>query len=58
VAMYVGELDSGWVGPMQDVFSTLSGFGAQVTLEVVPGAGHVIRSISGDQLFDVLDSHR
>ena len=58
VAMYVGERDSGWVGPMQDAFATLSGFGAQVTLEVVPGAGHVIRSISGDQLFDVLDSHR
>ena len=58
VAMYVGEHDAGWVGPMRDAFGTLSAFGADVTLEVVPGAGHVIRSISGDQLFDVLDSYR
>jgi predicted esterase len=58
VAMYVGELDSGWVGPMTDTFASLSAFGAEVTLDVVPGAGHVLRSITGDELFDVLDSHR
>ena len=58
VAMYVGENDGAWVSRMETAEQALTEFGATVALEVVPGEGHVIRSIGGDAFFDLLDGFR
>lgn len=56
VAMFVGENDEGWVSRMQAAEQALTQLGGQVTLEIVPGEEHVIRSLSGERLFDLLES--
>lgn len=59
VTMFVGENDTSWVGRMEQTEERLAGLGAQVSLEIVPNEGHVIRSLAGgDKLFDILDSFR
>jgi predicted esterase len=58
VAMFVGENDGGWVTRMQTAEQALSDLGAAVTLDIRLGEGHVIRSLGGEQLFDLLDSFR
>ena len=57
IAMFVGQDDPGWVGPMRDAVAELTALGADVTLEVVPGEGHIISSLSdGVRIFDTLES--
>ncbi len=57
LAMFVGQNDSDWVEAMQATEAALSELGAQVSLEVVPGEGHVIASLGGGQrLFDWLET--
>ena len=58
IAMFVGERDTGWIAPMRTAFETLDGLGADVTFEIVPGQPHAITSLSGDDLFDILDEAR
>lgn len=58
VRMFVGERDAGWRQLMEDAANELSRQGVDVALEIVPGEGHVIRSLEGEQLFDLLDSFR
>lgn len=58
VAMFVGENDNAWVGRMKATEQRLSELGGTVTLEIKAGEGHVIRSLSGGELFDLLDSFR
>jgi predicted esterase len=58
IAMYVGERDSDWVGRMQETEARLLELGTAVTLEIVPGEGHVVRSVSNERLFNFFDAHR
>ncbi len=58
IAMFVGENDGAWVTRMQTAEQNLQEIGATVTLDIRPGEGHVIRSINGEQLYDLLDSFR
>lgn len=59
VAMFVGEQDSSWVATMQATEEELSRLGGNVSLEIVPGEPHVIRSlVGGEALFDLLESFR
>lgn len=59
VAMFVGEQDTQWREGMAKTESELARLGGNVFLEVVPGEGHVIQSLSGgEELFDLLESYR
>lgn len=59
VAMFVGELDSGWRTAMEEVQAALEALGGSVTLEVEAGEGHILREgLNGAKLFDVLDGFR
>lgn len=59
VAMFVGEQDSSWVATMQATEEELSRLGGDVSLEIVPGEPHVIKSlVGGEALFDLLESFR
>lgn len=58
VRMFVGESDAGWVERSQEAAERLRALGGDVALTVVPNEGHVIRSLSGDDLFDLLDTLR
>jgi predicted esterase len=58
IAMFVGENDTAWVSRMEAAEQALSDLGAAVTLEIESGEGHVIRSLSGERLFDLLESFR
>jgi predicted esterase len=58
VSMFVGENDGSWVSRMQTAEQALTELGGHVTLEIMPGEGHVIRSLNGERLFDLLESFR
>lgn len=59
VAMFVGEFDTGWIGPMQETATRLEELGGTVSLEIVPEEGHVIQSLSGgERLFDIMEANR
>ena len=59
VRIFVGEQDTGWIGSMEQTRATLADLGGDVTLEIVPDEGHVIRSLSdGVRIFDELDALR
>ncbi|MCP4359555.1 MAG: hypothetical protein GY796_16215 [Chloroflexi bacterium] len=59
VSMFVGELDTGWVEPMQQTADRLQELGGKVSLEIVPTEGHVIQSLSGGKrLFDIMEANR
>lgn len=58
VAMFVGEQDTTWIPPMQETADALAAQGSEVSLEIVPGEGHVMRSLSPDRLFALLESFR
>jgi len=57
VTLYVGARDAEWVPEMQRAERELAAAGVPVTLHVMPGEDHVIRSLTGGRaLFDVLGS--
>ena len=58
IAMYVGENDTSWVERMAATEAELQRLGGQVSLTVVPNEGHVIQSLTGVELYDVLNSYR
>lgn len=58
VAMFVGEQDTTWLEAMQATEKELSRLGGTVSLEIVPGEQHVIKSLTGEKLFDLLESFR
>ena len=55
ITMFVGERDASWRIRMDGAAAALRAFGADVHYEVVPGAGHVIRSLSPARLFDLME---
>ena len=58
VTMYVGETDTRWVEQMTATEAELQRLGGQVSLTIVPNEGHVIQSLTGAELYDLLDSYR
>lgn len=57
INMYVGESDTQWVNAMQETLSMLKLSEAKdVSFEIVKGQGHVIRNLSGETLFDWLET--
>lgn len=59
VRMFVGQNDSEWVTAMRNTQERLDDAGGDVTLEIVPGAGHIIEGLwDGVRIFDELDALR
>lgn len=58
IAMYVGELDSDWRERSQEAALELQSKGADVTLEIVTGEGHILESVTPDELFRFLTAQR
>jgi predicted esterase len=59
VRLFVGADDMGWIPAMQETHDILLNAGADVTLEILPGEGHRIESLSdGVRIFDELDALR
>jgi pimeloyl-ACP methyl ester carboxylesterase len=58
VAMFVGEHDTTWIPSMEAAAKALTDLGGMASLEIVPGEGHVIQSLTGAQLFDLLESYQ
>lgn len=58
ITLFVGEEDTSWVERMTAAADELERLGGQVELTIVPDSGHVIRSLSGVELYDLLDSYR
>lgn len=57
-ALFVGGNDTTWSEPMQQATLELAGLGGDVSLEILPGEGHVLESLSPARLFGFMDSHR
>ena len=60
VAMFAGEQESeAWLKRMEATEAALTKLGGQVSLEITPGEGHVVKSLNGGKkLFDLLESFR
>jgi predicted esterase len=58
VAMYVGEQDTSWITPMSAAEQELLRLGGDVSLQIVPGQGHVIQTLDAGTLFDFFEQHR
>lgn len=58
VRLFVGGRDKGWIEPMQRTRDVLAGLGADVTLTVLPGEGHVPPSLDGGRFMDELTAVR
>ena len=58
VVMYAGEHDTSWVEAMLRTEKVLSDLGTTVSATVVPNEGHVIQSLSGNTLFELLETFR
>jgi poly(3-hydroxybutyrate) depolymerase len=58
VTMYVGEDDRDWLDESRQAQADLEALGGRVSLTIVPGEGHIIESLSGAELYDVLDAVR
>lgn len=58
VIMYVGAEDTSWLQPMQATQAQLAKLGWPVSLEAVPGDGHIIRHLPLPKLFEQLDALR
>jgi predicted esterase len=55
VTMLVGERDRDWLPEMERTEKTLSDLGGKVSLRVMPGESHVLRSLGdGKTLYDIL----
>lgn len=55
VHMFVGAEDTPWVSQAQATADRLTELGGTVSLEFVPDEGHVIQSLTGEQLYELLD---
>ena len=59
IALFVGELDTGWIQRMKATRDEIARLEGHVSLEIIPNEGHVIRSLAGGKrLFELLDSFR
>lgn len=58
VRMFVGENDDGWVEAAENARDALEQAGGHVELTIAAGEGHIIGSLTGVELFDLLDTAR
>ena len=58
VTMYVGEFDTEWVQEMSETQRELERLQVKSRLEIVPGDGHFISKVTGEQIFELLESYR
>ena len=58
VAMFVGAEDTGWLDAARATEQTLDDLGITVELTEVPGEGHIIESLTGDDLFAAVERVR
>ncbi len=58
IFLIVGEEDTRWLEEMEKTAVAFEELGGKVTFKIEAGEGHVVRSISGDQLYDYLDTTR
>lgn len=58
IFMIVGEEDTRWAQEMQKTAVAFEELGGTVSFQIEAGEGHVVRSVSGDDLFDMLDGVR
>ena len=58
VAMFVGANDNGWLEAARSTEATLASLGITVELTEVAGEGHIIESLTGDDLFDAIERVR
>ncbi len=58
VRMIAGQNDTGWVEPMRNTDRRLRELGADVTLQVEPGEGHILGTVDGRRIFDILEPLR
>ena len=58
VRMIVGQNDTGWVGPMRRADRRLRRLGGNVTLQVEPDEGHILSTVDGRRIFDILEPLR
>jgi hypothetical protein len=57
VAMFVGDSDASWIGPMEAAADQLTAQGGDALFEIVPGENHVIENLTGgERLFELLES--
>jgi len=58
IRMIAGQHDNGWVEPMRNADRRLRGLGADVTLQVEPGEGHILGTVDGQRIFNILEPLR
>ncbi|MDH3226022.1 MAG: hypothetical protein OEM67_02895 [Thermoleophilia bacterium] len=58
IRMIAGQHDVGWVEPMRDADRRLRRLGADVTLQVEPGEEHILGTVDGRRIFDILEPLR
>jgi len=58
VALYVGEYDEDWREEAERTAAELDRLGGEVTLVVSPDEGHILRKVTGAELYDFLDGAR
>ncbi len=58
VAIWVGELDSGWRENGEATVAKLKSLGDSAQITVVPGETHILESVGGKEYFDFLEQQR
>jgi pimeloyl-ACP methyl ester carboxylesterase len=58
VAIWVGELDSGWRENAEATVAKLKALSGSAQITVVPGESHILASVGGKEYFDFLDRQR
>jgi acetyl esterase/lipase len=58
VAIWVGELDSGWRESGEATVAKLKQLGSPAQITVVPGETHILQSVGGKEYFDFLQQQR
>jgi poly(3-hydroxybutyrate) depolymerase len=58
VAIWVGELDSGWRESGEATVAKLKALGSPAQITVVKGESHILESVGGKEYFDFLEQQR
>ena len=58
VAIWVGELDSGWRENGEATVAKLKELGSPAQITVVPGESHILTTVGGKEYFDFLEQQR
>jgi poly(3-hydroxybutyrate) depolymerase len=58
VAIWVGELDSGWRASAEATVAKLKALGGSAQITIVPGESHILESVGGKEYFAFLERQR